>query len=267
MKQLLRIYRALFVAEFQSAAQYRVQGILWMLFSILRPVIFLAAWVAVAEARGGSVAGYDASDFAAYFVALTLVTQLTMSGVSWEFEQEVRQGKLSPKLLRPLHPIHYTVASNVVWKLISIAVLLPILLALAWSSGARFGADIWHVVLFLPSVVLAAALRFLFSWCVAATAFWTTRVWAVQHLFDRISFIVGGQIAPIGLLPGPLQAIAYVLPFGYMLGVPTDIVRGAYPIDQALLFVGGQVLWVVATVAALQVIWRLGVRQYSAVGA
>jgi len=46
---VIRTYRALLVAQIQAASQYRVQSILWMLFSVIRPVIFLAAWVAVEE--------------------------------------------------------------------------------------------------------------------------------------------------------------------------------------------------------------------------
>jgi ABC-type uncharacterized transport system permease subunit len=47
MTVLLRIYRALFVAEFQAAAQYRVQSVLWLLFPIIRPLVFRAAASAV----------------------------------------------------------------------------------------------------------------------------------------------------------------------------------------------------------------------------
>jgi len=53
--RMIRTYRALFVAQLQSASQYRVQSVLWMLLEVVRPVIFLAAWVAVANAQGGRV--------------------------------------------------------------------------------------------------------------------------------------------------------------------------------------------------------------------
>src|SRR5882724_7785007 len=99
------VYRALFVAQFQAAAQYRVQSLLWLLFPIIRPLVFLAAWSAAAAVQGGSIGGMSISDFAAYYVALVLVSQLTMSWDAYEFEFEIRQGSLSPKLLRPLHPL------------------------------------------------------------------------------------------------------------------------------------------------------------------
>lgn len=264
---MIRTYRALLVAQIQAASQYRVQSILWMLFSVIRPVIFLAAWVAVANSQGGQIGAYDVRDFAAYYIALSLVSNLTMSWNAYDFEFEVRLGRLSPKLLRPLHPIHYSVVENIVWKLTTIVPLAIILVLIALTFDARFRTTPAHLVLFVPSVLLAAALAFLSGWVLATIAFWTTRVHAISTFWDRAAFIFAGQIAPLALLPGPLQAISLALPFGYILGVPAEILRGGVPVSTALLLMAGQVFWVVVFYAALQRVWRAGVRQYSAVGA
>jgi ABC-2 type transport system permease protein len=264
---LFRIYKALFTAAFQSAAQYRVQSLLWLLGNVIRPVVFLAAWVAVARAQGGGVGGFSAGDFAAYYVALTLVTQLTQAWDAWEFEQDVRLGRLSPKLLRPLHPIHYAIVDNLIWKVYTLPVLLPILGLIAWSFQAHFRTQPWQALLFVPSVMLGAALRFSFGWVLATLGFWTTRINVLSSLLDRASFLFAGQIAPLALMPGLLQALAYALPFGYMLGVPAELLQGALDPPTALRLVLGQAAWLVATLLAFRVMWRLGVRQYSAVGA
>jgi viologen exporter family transport system permease protein len=264
---MIRTYRALLVATIQAAAQYRVQSVLWMLFSVIRPVIFLAAWVAVANAQGGRVGTYEVRDFAGYYVALSLVSQLTMAWDAYEFEFEVRMGRLAPKLLRPLHPIHYAVAWNIVWKVTTIGPLLAVLALVTASFDVRFHTTPAHIALFVPSVLLGAALAFVSGWVLASVAFWTTRVHAVSSLWDRAAFIFAGQIAPLALLPGPLQVIALALPFGYMLGVPAEILRGGVDIQTAFLLIGGQVLWLGFFFLALQRVWRAGVREFSAVGA
>jgi ABC-2 type transport system permease protein len=244
-----------------------VQSILWMLFSVIRPVIFLAAWVAVANAQGGQIGAYDVRDFAAYYVALSLVSNLAMAWNAYDFEFEVRMGRLSPKLLRPLHPMHYAVVENIVWKLTTIIPLSIVLIFIAMTFDARFRTTPAHILLFIPSVMLAAALSFLAGWVVATLAFWTTRVHAISTFWDRAAFIFAGQIAPLALLPGPLQTISLALPFGYILGVPAEILRGGVNVPTALSLMAGQALWVVIFYAALQRVWRVGVRQYSAVGA
>lgn len=264
---MLRTYRVLLTAELQNAVQYRVQMLLWLVGNVMRPVIFLSAWVAVARTNGNGVGAYSVGDFAAYYVCLTLVTQLTQAWDAYEFEQDVRLGRLSSKLLRPFHPIHYAVAGNLNWKIFTLPFLLPVLALIAWSFHATFHTTPLQLVLFVPSVLLGAGLSFIFGWCLACLAFWTTRVQSITAFFDRAGFLFAGQIAPLSLLPGVMQTIAYILPFGYMLAVPADILRGGTPPDRALLLIGGQAAWLVATLIAFQIIWRLGVRQYGAVGA
>lgn len=264
---LVRIYKALLLAGFQQAAQYRIQSLLWMLFAIIRPVIFLAAWVAVATAQGGNIGGYQVGDFAAYYVCLTFVSQLTMAWNSHEFEWEVNQGRLSAKLLRPLHPLHYSVVENVVFKLNTLPVLSVILVLVSVSFGAIYRTQPWHIVAFVPSVLLAAALLFMFNWVLASLAFWATRMRTANTLFQRAAFVFAGQIAPIGLVPGWLQIVSYALPFWYMMGAPTEILRGSVTLEQALLIIAGQAAWLAVTFVAFLWIWRRGVRAYSAVGA
>ena len=92
LAHLYRVYKVLFVAQFQQAAQYRVQSVLWLLLAVIRPVVFLAAWSAAANTQGGAIGSYSIGDFAAYYVCLTLVSQLTMSWNAYDFELEVRQG-------------------------------------------------------------------------------------------------------------------------------------------------------------------------------
>jgi ABC-2 type transport system permease protein len=264
---LLRVYRAVFGAEFAAAAQYRVQSVLWLLFAIIRPIVFLAAWSAAAQAQGGRVGDFEISDFAAYYVAVSLVTQLTMSWNAYDFEYEIRQGLLAPKLLRPLHPLHYAVVQNIVWKSVTLPALLPALVLIAWTFGARFATQPWHLALFVPSVLLGAALNFLLGWALACAAFWTTRIHSIMHFYERVGFLFAGQVAPLTLLPGPLATIGYILPFGYVLWAPVEILRGAASFEQALTLIGVQCVWIVIAWLAFAAIWRVGLRQFSAVGA
>src|ERR1700694_187011 len=171
MRALPRIYQVLFVADFQQATQYRVQSVLWLLFAVVRPVVFLAAWSAAVTAQGGSIGDFSAGDFAAYYVCLAFVSQLTRAWDAYDFELEVRQGKLSPKLLRPLHPLHYSIVANLVFKVTTLPVRVAALVLLAWTFQARFATQPWHVLVFVPSVLLAAALQFVFGWALASLAF------------------------------------------------------------------------------------------------
>jgi ABC-2 type transport system permease protein len=264
---VIRVYRALFTNQIQIMSQYRAQMFLYVLFSFIRPIIFLAAWLAVSASQGGQLGSFSRSDLVAYYVIMIFVTHLTTSWDMYEFEYEIRQGTLSPKLLRPLHPLHYSIVSNILWKAMTMAAVIPVAILVAITFDARFAVEPWHIALGIPSLVLGAAIQFLFGWVFALVAFWTTRVHAFVTLYQRIGFIFAGQIAPLSLLPGPLLAIAYALPFGYMLGVPADILRGGHDVTTALVLMGGQVIWLGVAIVVYRFVWAAGLRQYSAVGA
>ena len=264
---MIAVYRALVVQQIQVMSQYRVSLFLYVFFSFIRPIIFLAAWLAVADSQGGRLGAFSRSDLAAYYVIMIIVTHVTTSWDSFEFEFEVRQGRLSPKLLRPLHPLHYSIVANVLWKLMTSVAVVPVAILIAVTFDARFTTEPWHLAVGIPSLLLGAALQFMFGWVFASVAFWTTRVHAVVTLYQRSAFIFSGQIAPLALLPGPLLGIAYALPFGYMLGVPADILRGGHDLTPALALLGAQAVWLAVSIVLYRIVWAAGLREYSAVGA
>lgn len=264
---MIEIYRALVVQQFQQMSQYRVSLFLYVFFSFIRPIIFLAAWIAVADSQGGRLGAFTAADFAGYYVIMIAVTHLTTSWDYFEFEFEVRQGRLSPKLLRPLHPLHYSIVANVLWKVMTSVAVVPVAVLIAVTFGARFATRPVDLALGAVSLLLGAAIAFIFGWVFASAAFWTTRVHAVVTLYQRTAFIFSGQIAPLSLMPGPLLVIAYALPFGYMLGVPADILRGGHDPTTSLVLIGVQAVWLAVGIVLYKAVWSAGLRQYSAVGA
>jgi ABC-2 type transport system permease protein len=119
----------------------------------------------------------------------------------------------------------------------------------------------WSAVLrSTPYVLLAAVLLFLWTFLLALTAFWTDRVHAVVGFGSQLVFLFGGTAAPIALLPDTWRRVAEVLPFYGMNGLPADIATGGHA---TLVY---QLIWAVVLAAVVTVVWRIGVRRYTAVG-
>jgi ABC-2 type transport system permease protein len=198
---------------------------------------------------------------------LTLVTALTHAWDVYYFEEEIASGSLSAKLLRPFNPLSYAIVDNFMVKVIRLPPLLLVLGAIAWTFDARVSLSSVGLVLFVPSLLLGAAINFMIMWIMASLMFWVTRLATVTLLYNRAMFIFGGQLAPLTMLPGPLQAIGFALPFAYVLGAPTAILRGDVEPRMALALIGGQMVWLAVSIVAFRLIWRTGLRAYSAVGA
>ncbi|MDT8305665.1 MAG: ABC-2 family transporter protein [Anaerolineae bacterium] len=261
------IYRAFYRTNLAVQMQYRVAAVIWLLGTVLHPVIYLVVWATVAEAEGGSVGGYSGSQFAAYYITMMVVDHLTFDWHMWEYDYRIREGLLSPVLLRPLHPIHSDIADNLAYKTLTMLVVAPAAILLSLFFRPEFNAPLWAVLAFTPSVVLAFLLRFLSSWALAMTAFWTTRIDAINQSYFVAELFFAGLIAPLALLPGPLRLIANLLPFRWGLAFPVELFLGRLSPLEALTGFGAQLLWIALSLVALRLIWRAGIRRYSAFGA
>jgi ABC-2 type transport system permease protein len=127
MPEPLRLYVDAFGAQFRVSLalqfQYRAAQVIWLLFFVLQPVMYLSIWSAVAGSLGGQVGGYEPRELAAYFLCSMWLIHLTFNGVLVFFEARVRRGDFSPLLLRPIHPIIADIADNLAYK----ALTLPLL--------------------------------------------------------------------------------------------------------------------------------------------
>jgi ABC-2 type transport system permease protein len=123
------------------------------------------------------------------------------------------------------------------------------------------------VAAFLPAVLLAFLLRFLSGWTLALAGFWTTRVLAINQLYYMAMLFLSGQMVPLSLLPGPVQALAAVLPFRWMVAFPVELLLGQLTPEETLTGFGIQLVWLAAHAGVAAFIWRAGLRRYSAVGA
>jgi viologen exporter family transport system permease protein len=266
-RALLRLYAQQFKTTFASMVQYRASLFIWMIGQVLEPLVYLIVWSTVANGSGGSVGGYTARGFAAYYLVLMLVNQVTYTWIMWEYEYRIRQGSLSFALLKPIHPIHADISDNLSSKLISLPILLLVagLLALVFHPSADL--SLWAALAFIPAMALAFLVRFLLEWTLALAAFWTTRVSAINQVYYLLMLFLAGQIAPLNLFPRWIQVLAAILPFRWMLGFPVELLLGRLTRLQTLEGLGVQAVWTVISLVLIRLVWRAGVRLYSAVGA
>jgi ABC-2 type transport system permease protein len=265
MYALLNLYRAQFRTSLATMFQYRAALVIWLLGQVLDPVIYLIVWSTVSVASGGEVGGYTTGEFAAYFLVLMVVNHLTFTWIMWEYEYRVREGSLSASLLRPVHPIHADVADNLSSKTLSTPFILAAAVLLGFVFHPTFHFVPWAVVAFVPAVALAFLLRFVVEWTLAQAAFWTTRVSSLNQLYFVALLFLSGQVAPLTLFPPALQTAAALLPFRWMISFPVELVLGNLTPEQTATGFAAQLTWIAIGLLLLRLVWRAGVRVYSAV--
>jgi ABC-2 type transport system permease protein len=267
MKALMELYAQQFKTTMAAMFQYRASLFIWMIGQVLEPLVYLIVWTIVSNSSGGSVGSYTTKEFAAYFIVLMLVNQVTYTWIMYEFEYRVREGTLSFALLKPVHPIHSDIADNVSSKLITLPMMIVIAVGLAVAFHASISPPLWAIGVFIPSLLLAFLVRFLLEWTLAQAAFWTTRVSAINQTYFVLLLFLSGQIAPLALLPQPVQIVAAILPFRWLISFPVEVLLGQHTPIEALMGLGAQVAWLIVSIVLVRVVWRAGLRVYSAVGA
>ena len=260
------IYKAYFRAALMLQFQYRIAMLIWLLGGVIEPLMYLVVWRTVAQQQGGSVGGYSVNDFVVYFIATMMVSHGTFTWIMWEYVYRIRMGLFSVMLLKPIHPIHSDIADNIGYKFLTLVVMVPISLLLAWFFEASWQPTIWSLAAFVPVLILAFLMRFYWEWALAMVAFWTTRIDAMNQAYIVTTLFFSGRLAPLDLFPQVVQRVADFLPFRWMLAFPVELLLGRVTPRELLMGLGAQLFWLFAGYLFMQLIYRAGIKRYAAFG-
>ena len=257
-----RVAGALLSTQYAAMLEYRAEIALWALSGVL-PLIMLGVW----QGSGAAVAaGISSSSLNHYFLATFVVRQFTVVWLIYEFERDALEGKLSPLLLQPLHPLWRYVAAHLAEQ----ATRIPFVAAMLVVIGLVAPDLLWwpapsRLLLGLVAILAAFSLRFLLQTLVAMLCFWSERAAALDPLLLMTYLFLSGLVAPLDTYPPEVRRLAELTPFPSMVNFPARLLAG-----ETVNVVGGftvLALWCALLLPLCLVLWRAGVRRYSAMGA
>lgn len=264
--KLVRVYSALLKAAWGKALEYRAQAVLWILTAVF-PLVMMSVWLTLVD-EAGPVTGWNQKDFISYYVAAALVYQLTFAWVIWVWNDEIRTGNLSFKLLKPLEPIHHLLSEQIGHKFFVMLVLVPIVALVAWLSPAiQYPISAGRLAAFALAVMAGFATSALMGSAFGMLAFWSTQSSNLYSLWIGVGSFLSGWIAPLPLFPAAIRQIASWLPFRSTLSFPVEILMGQLTWAQTLFGFAVTLGWILIFWVAYTILWRLGLRRYEAVGA
>jgi ABC-2 type transport system permease protein len=246
---------------------YRAEFLVWILTTNM-PLVMLALWHAVAA--DGPVGRFDQTQFTAYYLGVLAVRLATSNWMAWQMSMEIRDGTLSAKLLRPIHPLIAYGAEQAAAIPMRILVVSPIVAALAIAAWGRLlRHDVRLLLVLVASLVGAWLLMYFFNILIGALTFYVDSVMGVFELWIGIHGIFSGYLIPLEVLGERavwISKLAAVLPFRFMLAFPVEALVGLLSPGEALRQLAFQWLYVVVIgVLALRA-WRAGVRRFGAFG-
>ena len=203
---------------------YRAEFLVWILTTNM-PLVMLAIWHAVAA--DGPVGRFDQRAFTAYYLGVLAVRLLTSNWAVWQLSMEIRDGTLSAKLLRPIHPILALAAEHLSAVPMRAAVISPVVAIMLYSGWDRLlRHDPVLLVILLASLVGAWLLIFFSMVLMGSLAFFAESALGIFELWLGVHAIFSGYLVPLEALPHWVRGAANVLPFRFMLGFPVETLVG-----------------------------------------
>lgn len=265
----LAVLRAVAFATYKEWAAYRSH----MLVSLfVGPVFFLVQvfiWQAVFSSRA-TVDGLTLQQMLQYYGVSAIIFYLIMDFADWNLQMLIRTGRFLTFMLRPVSHQFFALSQKVGHRILGFFLeFIPVYLLFYFVFKIRLWPvfPIWAVL----SILLSFVMMFLVNYCVGMTAFWLIRTGGIGRMFLLLRDICAGTFLPLIFFPGPIQKVLFILPFQFITYVPVRVFLGSYELAGISLtipqIVGVQALAVLGMGAVSEVLWRLGIREFTGVGA
>ncbi|MDY6937194.1 MAG: multidrug ABC transporter permease [Cyanobacteriota bacterium] len=262
IKRILKQVVTFLSTYYAYMLEYRAELFFWVLSGSL-PFILMGIWV---KASTQGEFGLSPLEFSRYFLAAFIVRQFNVVWVIWDFEKEVIEGKLSPKLLQPIDPVVHHLAGHVSERIAR----MPFIFGLVLFFFVLYPESFWiptlgNTLRFVAIVPLVFAFRFLVQYTFALFSFWIERATAIEQLWMLLYLFLSGLVAPLEMFPDAVRQVVMWTPFPYFVYFPASLLVGL-PVSfgRGLLVI---LVWMVAFWIWNRWLWRQGLKQYSGMGA
>ncbi|MDE3084217.1 MAG: ABC-2 family transporter protein, partial [Verrucomicrobiota bacterium] len=231
-------------------------------------IVVVILWSA-AYAGNSRIGGFDLSQTLTYFVSL-IVLQFFIGAFNEDYQisEDIRNGLINQFLLKPINYFVYRL--SIFWAARAVSgllILAPLAIALPFLwRHLTLPPGLWRIGLGLPAAVLAAFIQFTIAYCFGLMTFWFLEIQSLILLSLAVESFLGGQMFPLDLMPAWLFHASRFLPYYYQMYFPAAIFTGRLAYAEAFEGLFIQSAWAILLLGLANLLWRRGLRHYTAVG-
>ena len=267
--QKLNVIRAVASATYKEWAAYRTHSMVSIFVGPAHFLVQVSIWNAV-YSSGNSVGGMTLQQMIAYYGVSTLIFYLIMDFADWNLQMLIRTGKYLTFALRPLHHRFFALSQKIGHRILGFLFeFLPVLFIFIFLFKADLRPASWPWAFI--SLMLSFLTQFYINYTIGISGFWLVRTDGLRSVVYILTGICSGSLFPLLLLPKPLQLAAFFLPFQFTVYVPSMVFSGSYTLGGITLslpeIVGLQALYVLILRGLSEMLFKLGMKRFTAVGA
>jgi ABC-2 type transport system permease protein len=209
------------------------------------------------------IKGYNFDQMISYHLWSFIVALLAQGHTALNLSLDIRMGRISTYLIYPFNFWEFHTASFIGFQLLQLIIalislltfqLIGILPEFHWGN-LGLGVFICLYVSFF---------WFMLQYFTGILAFWLEETWILRVILQIITVFLSGAIIPLDLFPPFLQDILNYTPFPYLTYYPIKVLSGQ-PVDLVNFFTV-ITSWIGIGLFVNTLIWRRGVRLYTAAG-
>ncbi|RYG71846.1 hypothetical protein EON80_04750 [bacterium] len=266
----MRTYWKVALLGWQDSLVYRFNALVWVLYAVVPALTLMLVWLAAYEGRpAAEIGGLKLPEMLTYYLFVTALSVAITPHPEWEIASAIRDGKITPFLLRPMGYFGYRLAWESSYQIVKTAMMLPAFGLIWWFFRDYIQLppfDTLRFLLFclasLGAYLLLTQLKFLLG----ISAFWILEPQGLMEIWNVLNGLFAGRLLPLQLLPGWAQIIGNVLPFSILYAFPMQILLNRASTEDLLSGFARQALWLAVLAIAVRLAWRRGVLAYEAVG-
>jgi ABC-2 type transport system permease protein len=277
MFRSVRKYLKILRVSLVERLTYRADFFVATLFRFLPLITTFLLWDAVySSSQKEQISGFTRDRMLAYLLLVQISRMFSsMPGLAAGIARDIREGTLKKYLLQPIDMTAYLLAYRGAHKLAYIATsALPYGLLFAWfhSVFPPF-PDVTTLLAYVASLVMAFLLGFFFEAAIGMVGFWLLEVTSFLYIVNTLNFFISGQMFPLDMISSDVfmggdtvRLVLKSMPFAYLAYYPARIYLGMVPPDELALGLLFELAWVIVMMAATRILYRRGLRHYSAFG-
>ncbi len=254
-------------AHFKIIFAYRGMMLIQAVRLILLPLVLASAWLSIEKTAGNP---YSDADYLLYYLMVPIILNLTDSRLVFRFPMAVRDGSLSRELLKPFPPLSGYALESIANNLIQLIYLLPFTLLAGYAVRDRL--LLGHInpqllAMVFAAIILGGLVRMLISGSISLVGFWLEDVTTLNLVLNGgIWALLGGMIVPVATFPEQIRKFAELLPYRYMLSFPIEIITGRLSTTEIWQGFSIIIFWSCTFGLIMRLIWKRGLKVYSAYG-
>jgi ABC-2 type transport system permease protein len=266
LPKYLKIYRV----SLTERLVYRADFFLGTILRFLPTITTILLWEAIFAGSGqDELGGFSRYQMIAYLLLVHISRMFSsMPGLAYGIARDIRDGSLKKYLLQPIDMIAYLVAYRGAHKTAYIATTaLPYaLLFFLFRDYFPPFPDALTLAGYVASLLLAFQIGFFFEASLGMLGFWFLEVTSLLYIVGAVNFFLSGQMLPPDFLPQPWSDLLKALPFKYLAYFPAMVFLGkvqGWDLVSGLL---AQLAWAAFFIMLARLLYRWGLRRYSAYG-